>query len=120
MNYAVISGPTFSGEVANGLPTAVTIAANSTTYVKQLAELFHTKTFRPYISDDIIGIEIGGAVKNVLAIAAGIADGLGYGANTRAAVIGATAHGISVIVLPNFCNLNFVFRIKATNKPNMT
>jgi len=85
--YAVISGPTFATEVANGLPTAVTIASNNSDYVSQLAGLFHNETFRPYISSDVVGLEIGGSVKNVLAIAAGIADGLGYGANTRAALI---------------------------------
>ncbi|MFK5986863.1 MAG: NAD(P)H-dependent glycerol-3-phosphate dehydrogenase [Pseudomonadota bacterium] len=87
LSYAVISGPTFAHEVANGLPTAVTIASNDRGYVTKLADLFHNKTFRPYISSDVIGLEIGGAIKNVLAIAAGIADGLGYGANTRAALI---------------------------------
>jgi len=85
--HAVISGPTFATEVAKGLPTAVTIAANNSDFVSQLASLFHNDTFRPYTSSDVVGLEIGGAVKNVLAIAAGIADGLGYGANTRAALI---------------------------------
>jgi glycerol-3-phosphate dehydrogenase (NAD(P)+) len=87
LSYAVISGPTFATEVAKGLPTAVTIASNQNEFVTLLASLFHNPTFRPYISSDVIGLEIGGAVKNVLAIAAGIADGLGYGANTRAALI---------------------------------
>ncbi|MFK5891655.1 MAG: NAD(P)H-dependent glycerol-3-phosphate dehydrogenase [Pseudomonadota bacterium] len=87
LSYAVISGPTFASEVAKGLPTAVTIASNQNNYATLLADLFHNKTFRPYISSDVIGLEIGGAVKNILAIAAGIADGLGYGANTRAALI---------------------------------
>jgi glycerol-3-phosphate dehydrogenase (NAD(P)+) len=87
LSYAVISGPTFATEVATGLPTAVTIASNNSDFVSQLASLFHNDTFRPYISADVVGLEIGGAVKNVLAIAAGIADGLGYGANTRAALI---------------------------------
>ncbi len=87
LSYAVISGPTFATEVAKGLPTAVTIASNNKAFVTQLADIFHNKTFRPYLSTDVIGLEIGGSVKNVLAIAAGIADGLGYGANTRAALI---------------------------------
>ena len=86
-DYAVISGPTFAREVASGLPTAVTIAAKDCDYARQLADIFHNEYFRPYLSTDIIGVEIGGAVKNVLAIAAGIADGLGFGANTRAALI---------------------------------
>ena len=84
---AVISGPTFAREVAKGLPTAVTIAANDAAFAAHLATLLHSGSFRPYTSDDMVGVALGGAVKNVLAIAAGIADGLGFGANTRAALI---------------------------------
>ena len=84
---AVISGPTFAREVAEGLPTAVTVAANDEYFAMDLARRLHGSNFRAYTSDDITGVEIGGAVKNVLAIAAGIADGLGYGANTRSALI---------------------------------
>jgi glycerol-3-phosphate dehydrogenase (NAD(P)+) len=84
---AVISGPTFAREVAMGLPTAVTIASNELDYAQELAGILCNATFRPYISQDIIGLEVGGAAKNVMAIAAGIADGLGYGANTRSALI---------------------------------
>lgn len=84
---AVISGPTFAKEVAMGLPTAVTIAANDISYAQYLANLLCNATFRPYVSQDVVGLEIGGAAKNVMAIAAGIADGLGYGANTRSALI---------------------------------
>lgn len=87
IKYAVVSGPTFAGEVADNLPTAVTIASNDNDYAHFLAALMHNPTFLPYLSHDVIGLEIGGAVKNVLAIAAGIADGLGFGANTRAALI---------------------------------
>jgi len=87
IGYAVVSGPTFAKEVADSLPTAVTIASNQEDYAHFLAGLLHGSTFLPYLSDDVIGLEIGGAVKNVLAIAAGIADGLGFGANTRAALI---------------------------------
>ena len=86
-SQAVISGPTFAKEVAIGLPTAVTIAANNSDYSQHLARLLCNETFRPYLSDDITGLEVGGAVKNVMAIAAGIADGLGFGANTRSALI---------------------------------
>ena len=86
-NKAVISGPTFAAEVAIGLPTALTIAANHLAYAKYLASLLCNATLRPYLSQDIVGLEIGGAAKNVMAIAAGIADGLGYGANTRSALI---------------------------------
>ncbi|HFC52834.1 MAG TPA: NAD(P)H-dependent glycerol-3-phosphate dehydrogenase [Gammaproteobacteria bacterium] len=84
---AVISGPTFAREVALGLPTAVTIAANDERFANHLADSLHSERFRPYTSHDMIGVSIGGAVKNVLAIAAGIADGLGFGANTRAALV---------------------------------
>lgn len=84
---AVLSGPTFAREVALGLPTAVTLAADTETFSRHLTQLLHSASFRIYTSNDIIGVEIGGAVKNVLAIAAGIADGLGFGANTRAALI---------------------------------
>ena len=84
---AVISGPTFAREVAMGLPTAITIAANDVDYAHHVASLLCNSTFRPYICVDMIGLEVGGAAKNVMAIAAGIADGLGYGANTRSALI---------------------------------
>lgn len=84
---AVISGPTFAREAALGLPTAVTVASTDSEYASQLAARLHTETFRAYTSSDVVGVEIGGSVKNVLAIAAGIADGLGFGANTRAALI---------------------------------
>ena len=84
---AVISGPTFAREVAARLPTAVTVAASDEGFARRWAGLLHGDRFRAYTSGDIPGVEVGGAVKNVLAIAAGIADGLGYGANTRAALI---------------------------------
>lgn len=84
---AVISGPTFAKEVARGLPTAITVASKSEEFAIYIADILHNDTFRAYTSEDITGVEIGGAVKNVLAIAAGIADGLSFGANTRAALI---------------------------------
>jgi glycerol-3-phosphate dehydrogenase (NAD(P)+) len=84
---AVLSGPTFAHEVAAELPTAITIASPDIEISNRLAQLFHSNRFRTYTSTDIIGVEVGGAVKNVMAIAAGIADGLGFGANTRAALI---------------------------------
>jgi glycerol-3-phosphate dehydrogenase (NAD(P)+) len=84
---AILSGPTFAGEVAANLPTAITIASSRPDFAKQLAGILHGGLFRTYTSSDVIGVEVGGAVKNVLAIAAGIADGLGFGANTRAALI---------------------------------
>ncbi|MGD8591467.1 MAG: NAD(P)H-dependent glycerol-3-phosphate dehydrogenase [Gammaproteobacteria bacterium] len=87
IHTAVISGPTFAKEVAKGLPTAVTVASKNDSFAHQVAERLHDETFRAYTSDDVTGVEVGGCVKNVLAIAAGIADGLGFGANTRAALI---------------------------------
>jgi len=84
---AVLAGPTFAREVAAGLPTAITVASHNDIFVSELTAVLHNQRFRTYTSKDIIGVQIGGAVKNVLAIAAGIADGLGFGANTRAALI---------------------------------
>ena len=84
---AVLSGPTFAHEVAKGLPTAVTLAAEDLGLAEQLRERIARPTFRIYISDDVVGAEIGGAVKNVLAIACGVVEGRGLGQNARAALI---------------------------------
>jgi glycerol-3-phosphate dehydrogenase (NAD(P)+) len=84
---AVLSGPTFAGEVAAGQPTAMTVASENIAFAGELVSLLHNDRFRAYSSPDIVGVELGGAIKNVLAIAAGVADGLGYGANARAALI---------------------------------
>ena len=84
---AVISGPTFAREVGAGLPTAMTIAARDQNFARELAHAISGLNFRAYTSTDVIGVEIGGAIKNVLAIGAGISDGLGFGANTRIALI---------------------------------
>lgn len=86
-HYGIVSGPTFAKEVAQGLPTAMTVAANTDELAQWTAAAFHSDTYRVYTSQDIVGVELGGAIKNVLAIAAGISDGLGYGANARAAII---------------------------------
>lgn len=94
---AVVSGPTFAKEVAEGLPTALTVASNNAEFAEQLAGWLHGENFRAYTSDDIVGVEIGGAIKNVLAIAAGIADGLGFGANTRSALITRGLHEIMML-----------------------
>ena len=91
----VLSGPTFAGEVARRLPTAVTVAATDVAFAREWAARLANSRFRVYTSDDLPGVQIAGAVKNVLAIAAGIADGLGFGANTRAALI---ARGLSEMV----------------------
>jgi glycerol-3-phosphate dehydrogenase (NAD(P)+) len=84
---AAVSGPTFAGEVARDLPGAITVASKDPQFARELATALHSKNFLAYTSDDVIGVEIGGAAKNVLAIAAGIADGMGFGTNTRAALI---------------------------------
>ena len=84
---AVLSGPTFAKEVGAGLPTALTVAATDPQFARELAEDISSENFRAYTTDDLVGVEVGGAGENVLAIGAGICDGLGYGANTRIAMI---------------------------------
>ncbi|MBV8497307.1 MAG: NAD(P)-dependent glycerol-3-phosphate dehydrogenase [Gammaproteobacteria bacterium] len=84
---AVLSGPTFAREVGAGLPTAMTIASPDAGYAAALARELSSANFRAYTSGDILGVEIGGAVKNALAVGAGLSDGLGFGANTRVALI---------------------------------
>ncbi len=86
-HYGVISGPTFATEVAKNLPASVTCAGNMADSTQEFADMLHGAHFRCYTSNDVIGVEVGGALKNVLAIAVGAADGLGFGANTRAALI---------------------------------
>ncbi len=92
---AALSGPSFAREVAEGLPTAVTIAAREPSVAADFSALFHCEVFRTYTHDDIVGVQVGGAVKNVMAIAAGISDGLGNGANARAALM---ARGLAEIM----------------------
>lgn len=84
---AVLSGPSFAKEVGDKRPTAVTLACASKPFTRDLLTYFHSGVFRVYPTDDLVGVQLSGTVKNVLAIASGIADGLGYGANTRAALI---------------------------------
>ncbi|MFM8333264.1 MAG: NAD(P)H-dependent glycerol-3-phosphate dehydrogenase [Candidatus Methylumidiphilus sp.] len=84
---AVLSGPTFAGEVAAGQPTAITVASANPAFAQEVAGLLHSLNFRAYTTDDMIGVQLGGATKNVLAIAAGMAEGLGFGANARAALV---------------------------------
>jgi glycerol-3-phosphate dehydrogenase (NAD(P)+) len=84
---ASLSGPSFAREVAAGMPTAVTLAAADMTVAERLQKTFLAPTFRVYASTDLVGVEIGGTVKNVIAIAAGVSDGLGFGSSTRAALI---------------------------------
>lgn len=85
--FGVLSGPTFAKELGIGLPTAVTIASDDQDFAEKFAHLLHGDGFRAYWSEDLTGVEIGGAAKNVMAIGVGIADGLSLGANTRAALI---------------------------------
>ena len=92
---AAVSGPSFAAEMARGLPTALTVACDELPRAQSLAEWFRTPTTRVYFSDDIIGVQLGGAMKNVIAIAAGISDGLGFGANARAALI---ARGLAELI----------------------
>lgn len=84
---AALSGPSFAIEVGAGLPTAVTVASEDLQFAREVAKLFHHDSFRAYTSTDVVGVEIGGTFKNILAIAAGITDGLNFGANARAALI---------------------------------
>lgn len=84
---AVVSGPSFAAEVAKNLPTAITVASQDDEFANQLATALHSPRLRAYTSSDVLGVQIGGTVKNVLAISAGISDGLGYGANARAALL---------------------------------
>jgi len=87
LSLAVLSGPSFAKEVALGMPTAVTIGCSRIEKAKELQHIFGTERFRVYASHDVIGLEISAALKNIVAIAAGISDGLGFGLNSRAALI---------------------------------
>ncbi len=86
-DVAVLSGPSHAEEVGRGLPTTVVVGAKRKDTAEYIRDLFMNEVFRVYISPDVVGIELGGALKNVVALAAGIADGLGYGDNTKAALI---------------------------------
>lgn len=85
--FGVLSGPSFADEVARGLPTAVTLAASDVAFARETARILHGGPLRVYCGDDVVGVEIAGAVKNVMAIAAGICDGLALGHNARAALV---------------------------------
>ncbi len=85
--YAVVSGPTFATELAAALPTAITVASNTGQYGHQVGDWLHNDRFRAYTTDDLSGVQLGGALKNIYAIAAGISDGLRFGANARVALI---------------------------------
>ena len=85
--FGALSGPSFAEEVAAGQPTAVALAANDRAFAREAAAQLHTSRLRIYANDDLVGVEVGGAVKNVLAIATGVCDGLGLGLNSRAALM---------------------------------
>lgn len=87
VELGVLSGPSFAEEVANNVPTAVTVGFNNLSVAREIQEIFVTDTFRVYASQDVIGLEISASLKNIIAIAAGVCEGLGYGLNTRAALI---------------------------------
>ncbi len=84
---AVLSGPTIALEVANGAPTTVVVASKDSEFAKEVQELFMTERFRVYTSNDVAGVELGGSLKNIIAIAAGTLDALGYGANAKAGLL---------------------------------
>ena len=86
-HWGALSGPSFAAELVRGLPTAVTVAANDEAFANEAALLIHGANLRVYHTTDVIGVSVGGAVKNVMAIAAGISDGMGFGNNARAAMI---------------------------------
>ena len=87
VELAVLSGPSIAPEVARGIPTAVVVASTDEIFARKVSDIFRAECFRVYTSKDLVGIELGGALKNVIAIASGIADGLGFGANTKAALL---------------------------------
>lgn len=85
---AVLSGPTFAKELAHGLPTAISLASNNPQFADEMQQRIHcSKSFRVYLNEDMVGVQLGGAIKNVIAIGAGISDGMGFGANARTALI---------------------------------
>lgn len=94
---AILSGPSFAKEVAMKMPTSLSLASKSTVVLKEVTPLFHSAFFRIYPSTDVRGVAIGGVVKNVIAIAVGISDGLGFGANARAALITKGLHEMSLL-----------------------
>lgn len=86
-NIAVLSGPTIALEVARKIPSSAVVACKNLSTAKKLQAIFHSETFRIYTNSDVIGVELGGSLKNVIALACGLCDGLGYGSNTKAAIL---------------------------------
>jgi len=87
IEIAVLSGPSIAPEVSRGIPTAVVVASENEDFCRKASDIFRTERFRVYTNKDMVGVELGGAFKNVIAIASGISDGLGFGANTKAAIL---------------------------------
>ncbi|MBF0385999.1 MAG: NAD(P)-dependent glycerol-3-phosphate dehydrogenase [Candidatus Omnitrophica bacterium] len=87
VTFAVLSGPTIASEVAKGIPSTAVVASRQLKAAKLVQEVFNSETFRIYTNDDVIGVELGGSVKNIIAIACGVCDGLGFGSNTKAALL---------------------------------
>jgi glycerol-3-phosphate dehydrogenase (NAD(P)+) len=87
VEISVLSGPSIAPEVARGIPTAVVVASEDEIFARRVSDIFRTERFRVYTNKDLVGVELGGALKNIIAIASGIADGLGFGANTKAAIL---------------------------------
>ena len=127
---AILSGPTFAHEVASGLPTAVTLACSSPQQWERVSPIIARPAFRPYYSDDVTGAEIGGSIKNVLAIACGVVEGLGLGQNARASVIArgyaemlrfGEALGAQSETLPGLCGLgDLVLTCSSTSSRNFS
>jgi len=127
---AVLSGPTFAHEVARGLPTAVTLASSDVEVGEAIARRLASPRFRPYLSDDVVGAEIGGAVKNVLAIACGVVEGAALGQNARAALISrgfaemtrfGAAFGARTETLAGLCGLgDLVLTCSSTSSRNFS
>lgn len=127
---AVLSGPTFAHEVARGLPTAVTLASSDAEVGEAIARRLASPRFRPYLSDDVVGAEIGGAVKNVLAIACGVVEGAALGQNARAALISrgfaemtrfGAAFGARTETLAGLCGLgDLVLTCSSTSSRNFS
>ena len=87
IHFAVLSGPTISGEVAKGIPTTAVVASKDIRVAKKVQEVFNSDSFRIYTNTDVIGVELGGSIKNIIAIACGVCDGLGLGTNAKAAIV---------------------------------
>ena len=95
--YCVLSGPSHAEEVAQGVPTLVTVASKDLEVAKKVQKIFSNEEFRVYADDDVVGVELGGAFKNIIAFGAGICDGLGFGSNTKAALITRGLYEVSIL-----------------------